>query len=105
MRKLAAYWQSVLIPEWTVILRFDKSNRAMKVAGELCDGLSWWSTEECTAQIWIRRGCQHREETLVHEMLHICNEGHREKEDHYDPMYERSLNKQSELLVKLRRGK
>lgn len=49
------------------------------------------------------------EESIVHELLHVLLEGHKNlatsaDSETYDPMYERGLNVLSAVLVSLRRG-
>lgn len=49
------------------------------------------------------------EESIVHELLHVLLEGHKNlatsaDSETYDPMYERGLNVLASILVSLRRG-
>ena len=54
-------------------------------------GNALWHPEECEAWIYLQRGAGQLEETLLHELLHIRLEGHREPVK-YDAMYERAIN-------------
>lgn len=66
---------------------YDKGEMDAGSVGNAC-----WHTEECKAWIYLRRGSENLKETLIHELLHIRLEGHRENPMKYDALYERALN-------------
>ena len=96
LRKDARAWQERLgLTEWQIQVNWGKPSQQPDYSkGEMDAGSvgnACWHTEECRAWIYLRRGSEHLRETLVHELLHIRLEGHREPV-RYSPLYERALN-------------
>lgn len=68
---------------------------------EICEDLDgWidWSTEHAYADLVMRKR-NAKEETLVHELLHLKLEGHKPRPGKYDPLYERALNDLARALI------
>lgn len=104
IRKEATHWQRELgLGDWEIqvnwgrpaaVPNFDKGEMEADSVGNVC-----WHTEESVAWVYLRRGAGNVQETLVHEMLHVRLEGHREAPMRYDPLYERALNAIATALV------
>lgn len=100
MRKCVPFWLEILnLREWTIKLRW-----ATKAEGKECQGLNYFSVEELKSTVVIDRKVKpaDREETLVHELLHLVFDGHEVVDtDKYDPLHERALNRTASALMKL----
>lgn len=95
------YWLTVLdAPEWRGKIRLHWGRK--REMGDAV-GLCVWCPEYATADIALLRGSADLEETVVHEVLHVVLEGHREETVEYSPMYERGLNRIAAGLMTLSR--
>lgn len=95
LRELKDSWQERLeIPEWTIKLHWAIPSRHKGLSG-FCD----YQTEYRCANIWIARDEPSKEFFLVHELLHIVLEGHKEEQTPYDVHMERAINRISGALV------
>jgi hypothetical protein len=103
LRRELKKWQAVLsLQNWRIQIK-----RGREVSGapvpfsdeinEECVGLTWWMPESPNAVVVIRKG--QGVHTLVHELLHLRLEGHKETPLKYDPNYERALNHLTDCLV------
>jgi hypothetical protein len=92
------------LTEWQIRVQWGKpSERPDYSKGEMDAGSvgnACWHTEECRAWIYLRRGSDNLRETLIHELLHVRLEGHRENPMRYDALYERALNAIAAALAK-----
>lgn len=92
-----AYWQERLnLREWTITARWDR-----------CKEQGWcvWSSEELTAEVGIARHGRAKEETLIHELLHLVFEGHGPIHARtYNHHLERAINRTASALMKERYG-
>lgn len=94
LRERMKYWQDRLnLREWKLTLQWMPARQAREF-----QGLCAWSVEELTAVVQIRRAQEDVEATLVHELLHIVLQGHKEYED-YDLALERAINRITEALM------
>lgn len=101
-QKLLTQWIDKLrLGDWKTTLVVCGRRAMTDSNGDLCDGLSTWSTEEGTVTISLRRDLPDEavEPTLIHELLHVRLEGHRNHDGSYDQMYERALNVLVENLL------
>ena len=87
---LAEYLVRMDMTEWTVFLRW-----GTKKEMEDLDGRCIWSPEYTHCEIVIRRDQADSEipKTVVHELVHVCLQGHKENHSRYDTMYERGINR------------
>ncbi len=102
VRKLVPYWQEILnIKEWKITVRW---GRKKELPGEV--GLNIWSVEELESDILLARNQPAVEETLVHELIHLVVDGHKDPslEEAYDPLHERAINRLAKALMKARDG-
>ena len=104
IRKEAAHWQRELgLGDWTIHVNWAKQKAAPDYDKWEMDTDSvasvCWHAEESIAWIYLLRGAGSEQETLVHEMLHVRLEGHREAPVPYDLLYERALNAIATALV------
>lgn len=94
-RKAEEYRQALGLTEWVIRVSWGRPSENPDYSkGEMdadATGNACWHTEECLAWIYLRRGSDNLLETLIHELLHIRLEGHRDPV-RYDPLYERALN-------------
>ena len=99
LKKLLPFWQNILnLPEWNIIVRWGTH----KELGD-CVGRNYFSPEELSSLILIDRKGDEIESTLVHELLHLVFDGHKNVDmiDQYDPMQERALNRTAAAMLKL----
>lgn len=88
------YWQARLnLREWSITLQWLTPKEAREF-----HGLCAWSVEDLTATIKLWQRSPKLEATLVHELLHLVLQGHREYET-YDPTLERAINRISAALM------
>lgn len=104
LRQDLALWQAALgLQNWRIQLKRGKPvdhDDPEPFSAELAQdsvGHSWWMVESPNAVIAIKNG--EGTHTLVHELLHIRLEGHRQSPLKYDPHYERALNHLAEALL------
>lgn len=99
LKKLCLEWQKRLaLTEWNIEVSYGKA-ADMKFQGDLCDGLSSWSTENSIGWISILRTAKNKELILIHELAHIRLEGYAPKSDHYSPTYEMGLTRIAQALL------
>lgn len=101
LKKRVYDWQVVLgLSEWKITAKFVKKTEIPNAVAE-----TGWQPEWKEAEINFRfsryialtgRSVDH---FIVHELLHILLEGHKEPRKGYDPLYEAAINIISDLLV------
>lgn len=98
LRKVAAKWQSILaLDEWDIDIRWAT---AKDIADGSFDndvaGSCQWQVEHKYCLILLSRKHltepQGYEGTIIHELLHLRNEGHRDRAVKYDSHYEYAIN-------------
>lgn len=88
------YWQERLkLKDWVITLRWMTPED-----GAADVGLCTWFTEESTATISIYKHTD-QESALVHELLHLCFDGHKPYEGYNMPQ-EIAINKVAEALLR-----
>ena len=92
IRDRGTYWrQRLQLREWANI------NYVVRSVSEMAElGRSSWMTEECTATIEIREDA--KEDTIVHEMLHLVIDGHK-RYRRYNELTERAINRIAAALT------
>lgn len=89
--KRGRYWQDRLnLREWDIEFKWG--------TGKGNQGECQWWTEELRATVYISKRCKEKEQTLIHELLHIVFEGHKDLERGPDPHLERALNRTANAL-------
>jgi len=100
MRNRIPFWQQALkLQDWTITIRWATAKESVE-----CMGLNYFSVEEQESVVAISRKCSpsEREETVVHELLHLLFDGHTPVDpDKYDPLHERALNQTAKALMSL----
>lgn len=94
MERRADYWLKRLdLQEWRgrVTITFQTVDFIKKQTGHESIAGCHWSTEECWAEIYFKRG-NGTEENLLHEILHLAIQGHAAYPG-YDEMTERAINR------------
>lgn len=92
IRDCVAYWQRQLnLPEWSVTVRWAGGEEARDL------GTCWWYTEELRAEITIKPRSNEQELTVIHELLHLVIDGHKEWEG-YNEDTERAINRIAKAL-------
>jgi len=87
-----AYWQGRLnLREWRISVRWGSAKEF--------HGRIWWNTEELTATMEINKYTKNKEETLVHELLHLVLQGHEELTAEYDVNLEKAINRIAAALI------
>lgn len=106
-RKLVRYWQTILgLTEWEIT---EVRWFARDETDEL-DGDNNYFAEGLKSKIRLRReqSDDDLEETIVHELLHLMIDGHKDITavigGNYDAMHERALNRLANVLVVLDRA-
>ena len=105
-RALVAYWQTVLgLTEWEIVeVRWCTPEEADEE-----DGHNNFYSEGPSSKIALRKDQDDydMEVTIVHELLHLMVDGHKDIEKlvgrHYDRMHERALNRLAKILISLDR--
>ncbi len=100
------YWMARLnLPHWHVKVQWETAAALKRQLGFDALGCVTWDTENEYAVISISRSCEkaEREPTLVHEILHIVWDGHREVQPH-DLDKERAINRITAALLKEERA-
>src|SRR5579884_309177 len=99
LQALAEEWARRLgMAEWTTINVLWANKKEQKEVTGCC----YWHVPESLVTIKIDRAEPKKEETLVHELLHVLLEGHLSEARPYDELYERALNRASAALVRLK---
>lgn len=103
LRAFAREWQGLLnLSHWTLELVWaTKADTANGLFAEDLDASVRWQVEHSHAIILLSKACENPWETIVHELLHLANEGHRDKPFKYESGYERSINHLAKLLYTL----
>lgn len=96
LRKAAQEYQALLgLTEWTIHVRWgEPAEKPDYDKGQMDEGSvgnALWHAEECEAWVYLKRGAPDPQATLLHELLHIRLEGHKQPV-RYDAMYERAIN-------------
>lgn len=98
---------NALIKKWQTKLRLQNWNIKLTLADTVDDlkgnaGMMDWQTEYHSATIYLVRELPRRdmEETVIHELLHLLLEGHKNPVCKDLPLYESGLNTLSALLLK-----
>mgnify|MGYP000901181915 CR=1 FL=1 len=101
VRTLLSEWRDRLnLTQWDISVYWAASDIPPDIVGTC-----WWFTEEEKAEIHIRQTEDADvEETLVHELIHLSLEGHKEPKHSTDRHYEQGINKLARALVRARRG-
>ena len=103
-RQLLPFWQEALnLREWKIVVKFGTAKEMEDAQGIRCQGLNYISVEELESHIFLDRKVieQDVESTLVHELLHLVFDGHKNQTMRYDPMQERALNRTAGALMRL----
>lgn len=83
------YWADRLnLREWHITATF---GTAKQMHGDL--GNVFWHTEELKATVRISRTVTAKEETLIHELLHVVIQGHAPLTTPYDVNLEKAINR------------
>ncbi len=100
LREAAKEWQSRLgLSDWKItVIRGDETN----MAGDDYAGHAYWKPEYQEATIIIARG--EGLDVLIHELIHVRLEAHRECPRKYDALYERGINALTDAFIALKRG-
>ena len=99
LRKLLEFWVEILnLPEWKIEVKWGTKKNL-----EECVGRNYFSIEELDSLILIDKNGDDIEGTLVHELLHLVLDGHRDVDltNKYDPMLERAINRTAAAMIKL----
>ncbi len=103
LKRDLAFWQAALgLQHWRIALKRGKhvdhepEPFSAEIAGDSV-AHCWWTVESPNAVIAMIRG--EGMHTLVHELLHIRLEGHRQSPRKYDAHYERAINHLTEALL------
>ena len=89
IRERAKHWQSRLkLNDWNICVQW---GTVKKMKDE--DGKVEFCSEDLSATVYIHPKCTKREETLVHELLHIVIEGDKTEDLKYDVHMERAINR------------
>lgn len=67
-------------------------------------GCNVFSVEELDSLVLLCKGSPNIEETLVHELLHLVFDGHKDVDmvNNYDALHERALNRTAKALMAVR---
>lgn len=88
----AAYWQGRLnLREWKISVQWGASRST--------HGECTWKAEELVATVWVNKYSPGKENILIHELLHIVLQGHRECEGRASVELERAINRIAEALT------
>jgi hypothetical protein len=99
--KALPFWKMVLrLEDWNVIVK-TVSAKEMMHDGSDNEGLNFIHPEEMYSEILLRWGT--KEETLVHELLHLVHDGDKELGP-YDILHERALNRVAAAMMFLKKG-
>ncbi len=87
-----AYWQGRLnLGEWRITTTWGASK---STHGEIT-----WNPEALTATIWLNKYSRDKENTLIHELLHLVLQGHAECGGRASTELERAINRIAEALT------
>ena len=107
LRAFARKWQEMLrLSHWEIaVVWATKQDFLDGDCSDDCDGSCTWQLEHHFARVMInKRVCTDPHATIIHELLHIAHESHRERPLRYDAAYEHSLNVLADLLLQLSAG-
>jgi hypothetical protein len=101
VRRATRKWQEILcLRDWRFFVKWGKVKDLARVEAV---GLCVWTAEERAAEIVLARRQTDLESTLVHEMLHVVLEGHKNYSGRYDVHQERIINGLAQGYLSLQR--
>lgn len=96
LRKRAEYWQERLsIRDWRIAVKWGTAKKMGDDEGKID-----FCSEDLSATVFLKRGSAAKEETLVHELLHVVIEGDKKEDLKYDVHLERAINRIAAALCK-----
>lgn len=106
LRQLTKKWIDILeLGEWKgrVKVNWGTEEELKNAEGDALDGVNIFSTERRLSEVFINPELEDHQiiETLVHELLHLVVDGHKNSLGEYDAMHERALDRLAEAFVKL----
>lgn len=101
LKKRVADWQVVLgLSEWKIDAKFVKKTEIKNAIAETGWQPEWKeATVHFRSSAYIKLTGRSVDHFIVHELLHLLLEGHREPRSGYDPLYEAAINVIADLLI------